>query len=114
MSSKLRNVLLVWNLVLSLCVGYLSFQLYGAHTELEASHLLGYQIKNVLAKQSQQITRLDRNVQHGNKDLGLLITQCELTLDLVVNASRGGWWSRLVRRNLARLSEVRRERRGLE
>ena len=113
MSHKTRNVLLAWNLALTLTVGCLSFQLVSVHTDIATVHLLGHQIKNTQSVQSQQIQRLHANVGLGNNATGLLITQCELTLDLVVNASRGGWWSKIVRRNLAQLSKVRRERIGL-
>jgi len=40
----------------------------------------------------------------------LLSEQCELTLDLLMSANRGGWWTRTIKSTLTQLQNLRRER----
>jgi len=45
-------------------------------------------------------------------DTHSMVTQCELTLDLLVAAGRGGWWTKRVRGTLAHIQKVKQERKS--
>ncbi len=107
----------MWNLLLSSaigCLGMLSFYMWVSLTlDLEMHETrLGY-LSQELANTRRALTLAEGRLIGTRRGVDLLSDQIELTLDLMVNANRWGWWDDQVHATLARIQRLKTERETL-
>ncbi len=107
----------MWNLLLSLaigCLGMLSFYMWVSLTlDLEIVLITNHNLSQELANTRRALTLAEERLAFTNRGVDLLSDQIELTLDLMVNANRWGWWDDQVHATLARIQRLKTERETL-
>jgi hypothetical protein len=106
--------LFIWNVALTLVLGVMFYQAVEAEVKQEVSTLDLARLQQELDISNTALADLQQRVYLGRSEVSLLTTQCEITLDLVVNASRYGWWNEKTMVTLFKLSHVRGERNAVQ
>ena len=105
------RALAVWNMILSILVVGLLVQLHGS-TEIQVLRNDNQTNRILIASLQRDVKTLEDTLSTMEMDTHSMVTQCELTLDLLVAAGRGGWWTKRVLGTLAHIQKVKQERKG--
>lgn len=108
----------MWNLLLSSaigCLGILSFYMWVSLTlDLEVQHINVVNLSHELDDTRQALVLAEDRLASTSRGVDLLSDQIEITLDLLVNANRWGWFNNEVYATLARLQRLKTERKTLQ
>lgn len=108
----------MWNLLLSSaigCLGILSFYMWvSLSLDVELSGIRVTSLSHELANTRRALVLAEDRLASTSRGVDLLSDQIEITLDLLVNANRWGWFNNEVYATLARLQRLKTERKTLQ
>jgi len=100
------------SILLSLLVGALIVNQRSLETEVQILHQQALDDARLVDSLYEDIKHLEGTLSTIEMDQHSMVMQCELTLDLLVAAGRGGWWTKRVLGTLAHIQKVKQERKS--
>lgn len=106
----MRWALLCWNLLLTFGLALTMFHSVTQRLALDISTLRVAALTVRIQTAEQDIATLRGGSTDTLRAVDLLSDQCELVLDMLVSANRGGWWSDEMLRVRTQMQQIKRER----